>query len=112
MGFLDWRQVAFGAAVFVAAATCVANADDDDLDLRHDGADRAMQGAASGEFMPLATILTSIREKFPGEVVETEFENDDGQFYYEFHILGPDGRIIEIKVDARTGGFLDKRGDD
>lgn len=113
MGFLGWRQVAFGAAVFVAAATCAANADDDDdLDRRHDGADRAMQGAASGEFVPLATILASVREKFAGEVVETEFESGDSHVYYEFHILRPDGRIIEIKVDARSGRFLGKRGDD
>jgi uncharacterized membrane protein YkoI len=110
MGMGKVRSVCVAVAVAVASAG-FALADDDD-DGRHEGAERASRGAASGEFIPLARIVTAVREQYPGKIVETEFESEDGRPYYEFYILGQEGRLIEIKVDARTGRYLDGETDD
>jgi uncharacterized membrane protein YkoI len=104
-----WRNALRAAAIAVAVAVSgFALADDD----RHEEAERASRGAASGEFLPLAEIVAGVRERHPGEIVETEFESHDGRAYYEFHILRQDGRLIEIKVDARSGSYLDAGSDD
>lgn len=79
---------------------------------RHKDAERASRGAHSGELMPLARIVAAVRERYQGEIVETEFESEDGRSYYEFHILQPNGHLIEIKVDARDGRYLKMQSDD
>jgi uncharacterized membrane protein YkoI len=85
---------------------------DDEHERRHDDAERASRGAQSGEFMPLARIVAAVRAQYQGKIVETEFESEDGPPYYEFHILQPDGHLIEIKVDARSGRYLKMQSDD
>jgi uncharacterized membrane protein YkoI len=105
-----WRL--FFSVVCVLAAAGTAVADDDELERRHQDAERASRAAISGEFLPLARIVTKLRARFPGEIVETELESEDGHPYYEFHVLQPDGRVIEIKVDARSGRYLAGATDD
>jgi uncharacterized membrane protein YkoI len=85
---------------------------DEEHEGRREDAERASRGAESGEFMPLARIVAAVRERYPGEIVETEFETEGGRPWYEFHILQPDGHLIEIKVDARSGRYLKLHSDD
>ena len=85
---------------------------DDEFDRRHEDAERASRAATAGEFVPLAKIVTTLRARYPGEIVGTELEAEGGRPYYEFHILRPDGRVIEIKVDARSGRYLTGKTDD
>lgn len=99
---------AFALAV---AMTGWAHADEDHQS-RHEDAERASRGAESGEFVPLARIFTAVRARYQGEIVETEFESRHDTPYYEFHILQPDGHLIEIKVDARNGRYLTMQDDD
>jgi uncharacterized membrane protein YkoI len=95
-------------AVGVAGATLA-----DEHEGRHEEAERASRGARSGEFLPLAKIVAAVRERYEGEIVETEFESDNSDRpYYEFHILRPDGHLIEVKVDARSGRYINVRSDD
>lgn len=86
----------------------------DEHEGRHEEAERASRAAKSGEFLPLAKIVAAVRQRYEGEIVETELESDDDELpYYEFHILRPDGHLIEVKVDARSGRYLEMRsGDD
>ena len=109
MGLVSVRSVCLAAALTVTAAGFAA-ADDDEG--RHEGAARASRAAANGEFVPLAKIVAAIRERYPGRIVETEFESAAGRPYYEFHILAQDGRLIEIKVDARDGRYIAGQTDD
>jgi len=106
---LAWRFLFAVLSVLAAADMAVA---DDDLKRRHSDAERASRAAVSGEFVPLARIVTKLRARYPGEIVETELESEDGHPYYEFHVLQPDGRVIEIKVDARSGRYLAGATDD
>ena len=61
---------------------------------------------------PGTTIVATVRSKFAGEIVATEFEGKGGRPYYEFHLLAEDGRLTEVKVDARNGRILGREPDD
>jgi len=103
------------AVVLTAAMAGIAHADSDgdhDNDGRHEAAERASRGAERGELVPLAAIMATVRSKFAGEIVTTEFESKAGRPYYEFHLLAEDGRLTEVKVDARNGRILGREQDD
>lgn len=46
----------------------------------------------------------------PGEILDSELENDDGVMIYEFEIQQGDG-IREVEVDANTGAILENKID-
>ncbi len=56
-----------------------------------------------GEIRPLSQILESLRGKVPGEVVRVEVERRKGRWLYEFRVIGPNGRLLEVHVDASSG---------
>ena len=82
----------------------VAMADDDYIEAR-----RLLD---SGEILPLEVILKSVRQIFPGKVLEVELEKEGHQIVYEIEILGDDGVIKEIDIDAKTGKQLFSKEDD
>lgn len=88
----------------VALSTPAAFADDDD---DHERARRAVQ---AGEVLPLRTILDHVARDFPGDVIETELEESDGAFIYEIKVISPEGRVMKIHYNARTGSVLRVKG--
>lgn len=82
----------------------VAKADDDYIEAR-----RLLD---SGEILPLEVILKNVRHIFPGKVLEIELEKEDKQIVYEIEILGDDGVIKEIYINAKTGKLLFTKEDD
>lgn len=84
----------FALLVVVAPA----GADED-----HEDAYRALQ---AGEVLSFDAVLEKLRDRFPGEVVEVEFERSGGVWVYELEMLMPDGRMLEIYADARSGAVL------
>lgn len=71
-----------------------------------DSGDAARAAVERGEILPLARILAEVQRVHPGQLVETELEIEDGMHIYEIEILTPDGRLIEVEVDAATGAIL------
>ena len=67
--------------------------------------DYAREALRRGEIQPITRILPAVQQRVPGDVIEIELEaHDDGRrIEYEIKILTSSGRIIEVKVDARTG---------
>lgn len=61
--------------------------------------------------LPLARILEIARGRVPGEVIDVDFDEDDGVAEYEVEILTPAGRKIEIRIDAHRGSVLEVEGD-
>ncbi len=82
----------------------VAMADDDYIE--------AKRLLDSGEVLSLEVILKKVRQIFPGKVLEVELEKEDEQIVYEIEILGGDGVIKEIYIDAKTGKLLLTKEDD
>ncbi|MGV3695276.1 MAG: PepSY domain-containing protein [Paracoccus marcusii] len=72
----------------------------------------ARQAVDRGDMLPLEKILARIEARHPGRIVEVELEDEDGLWLYEIEVLTPEGRLIEIELDARTGAILGYEEDD
>ena len=64
--------------------------------------DEAREAVKQGLVRPLEEVLTEVRKTIKGDIVEIEFEKDDGRFIYEIEYVAPDGHLMEIKIDAKT----------
>lgn len=95
--------------LILAMAIVPAHADDDD-DRKQ--ADRARQGALTGQIMPLSRLADAVLARYPGRLIEVELDSDDGIQVYEIKILQPDGRVLEMEVDAHTAAILEVDVDD
>ena len=96
------RLVAVTAAALMlsTAVAAPALAGDDD----HVAARQAMQ---RGEILPLPRILTAAQAAAPGDVIEVELDRHRGAWRYEVKILTSTGRVLEVKLDARTAAVLE-----
>ncbi len=66
----------------------------------------------SGEILSLEVILGNVRQIFPGKVLEVELEKEGHNIVYEIEVLGDNGVIKEIYIDAKTGKLLLTKEDD
>lgn len=82
----------------------VARADDDHIEAR-----RLLD---AGEILPLESILRNVREKFPGKILEVKLEREDQEIAYEVEVLGDDGVVTEVYINATTGKVLSSKEDD
>lgn len=76
-------------------------------DRDHDRARRAVQ---AGEVLPLRTILDNAARDFPGDVIETELEEEHGRPIYEIKLISPQGQVMKVIYDARDGSVLKVKG--
>lgn len=91
--------------VLVAAGGFAASSDERD-DEDHEDHEEAYRALQEGQTKPLAEILAAVEEQFDDEVVGVEFEREGGRYVYELKIVGPDGRLREVYVDALTAEIL------
>jgi uncharacterized membrane protein YkoI len=74
---------------------------------RRDADHEAVRGALMrNEILPLSRILAIAAERAPGDVLKIELERDRTALVYEVKILARDGRVREVKIDAKTGAVL------
>jgi uncharacterized membrane protein YkoI len=85
------------ATLIVASA---ASADDDQ--------DRAMNALKRSEVLPLERVLPRIEAEFGARLLAIELQSSAQGYIYELEMITPDGRIIQIPVDAATGTVLPK----
>jgi len=81
-----------------------AYADDD-----HEKAKRLLE---SGDILALETVLETVRTIQPGKILEVELESEKGRNIYEIELLTPDGKILELLFDARTGEHISTKNED
>lgn len=74
--------------------------------LADDDHDRALLLRHKGEIMPLTDILTRVAGSYPGQPLEVELKERKPHLAYEIKLLGEDGVVREITVDAVTGNIL------
>lgn len=74
----------------------------------HEAARRALE---QGRALPLAEIRARVARRFPGEMIDVELERSGGRFVYELKVIGADGRLREVYVDATTGEILRSKAD-
>lgn len=88
------------AALLVALPRLHAGEHDD---RRRDEVRRAVD---AGEIKSLADILNTVRAQLPGEVAGVEVERKNGIWLYEFRVVGTNGRLFDVYVDARNGAIV------
>jgi uncharacterized membrane protein YkoI len=69
--------------------------------------ERAADAVATGAVLPLAEVLARLAQTHPGDVIEVELDDEDGIVVYDLDIVTPDGRLLEIEINAATGAVLD-----
>src|SRR3546814_17339068 len=76
------------------------------------GQDDARRAVRSGEARPLAEILSGLRERYPGRVLDADIvERGGGDWTYGIRLLDTSGRVVELDVDARSGRVRRGRGE-
>lgn len=76
----------------------------------HHDQDRARRALEAGEILPLQDILVRVGRDLTGQVIAIELERERGRWIYEIKLLGTDGSIVKLEVDARDGAVLKRRG--
>ena len=74
--------------------------------------DHMRERVRSGEIRPLDRILPDIRRSHPGTFYDAEgpVQGPDGDYRYRLKWMTPEGRIIWLDTDARTGRVLGVEG--
>lgn len=101
-------------AVFLLALPAQASDDDDDggghetsEDSDQDADQERVRTAVDrGEIKSLAVLRRIVLGKVGGNVVSVEFQRKQSRKTYEFRVLRPDGRLVELEIDAVTGIIL------
>lgn len=75
-----------------------------------DDHERARAALREGRILPLERIVESARQRFGGEVLDVDLEDEEDGFRYELKLIAPDGRILKLDYDAATGELLRTRG--
>ena len=65
--------------------------------------DRARDAVRDGQARPLAAILPQIRDRFPGRMLDARLVQRGGGSFYVLKILGTNGQVSEVTVDAASG---------
>lgn len=79
--------------------------------------DRARAAMLRGEVEPLPKALSVLEKHFTGDVIEVELEEEEfadrgPTLIYEMKILSPQGRVIKVKLHAKTLEMLSAVGND
>ena len=74
--------------------------------------DSAKNLKEAGKILSLEQILEKTGESYPGRFLEAELEKTNGMLIYEIEILDKEGKVWELKYDAKTGELLEKEKED
>ena len=91
------------AAGLLLLAAAPALAGDNHKPKDHEAARAAL---SPGEILPLSRILALAATRAPGDVIKVELEDEKGRLIYEVKMLGKDGRVREVELDAKSGAVL------
>ncbi|MED5509057.1 MAG: PepSY domain-containing protein [Pseudomonadota bacterium] len=75
-------------------------------------ADRARMLKQRGDILPLEQVIESAMAVKPGQILETELDEDDGRYVYELEILDDRGQVWELELDASTAELLELESED
>ena len=98
-----WSSLALGVLLVRTPALAGPPAGDDTARIR--------LAVARGTVLPLPRILGIAQRRVPGEVLKVELEEMPDRLGYEVKVLTTDGRVQELRLDARTGAILKVEND-
>jgi uncharacterized membrane protein YkoI len=94
-------------SVVIAVFAAPLKADDD-----HERARRAFE---SGQIVGLNQILRRVHSTYPGKILEVELDERRGSnrgspWVYTVKVLTPQGRVVDLRLDAKTMRIIEVRG--
>ena len=98
--FLRMSLACLVALTLLGAAPAFADSDQD----------RARAAVASGEVKPLGAILKAVRQKYKGQVLDSQLLDLGGRWVYRVRFLTQDGQALDIGVDGKSGQIIDVQG--
>lgn len=99
------------AALALGLAADASRADSEKKGTGRRDHDDVLGARERGGVLPLGEVLTIVRARIDGEIIETEFEIKHGRPVYEFKYVDRQGRVRELYVDARSGTVLKDKPD-
>jgi uncharacterized membrane protein YkoI len=72
--------------------------------------DMALRALEAGEIIALDQVLATLGSTVPGEISEIELERENGNWIYEFKVISPEGHMLKVRVDAKTGKLIKPEG--
>jgi uncharacterized membrane protein YkoI len=109
MSPLSLLSFALGAALFGQQAAVPSDSDCLGADWRQQQGE-ARAKVRSGHLAPLEHVVSEIRRRRPGRLLDACLETDpDGRIIYRVRWAALDGRRVDFRVDAATGAVLKGR---
>ena len=71
---------------------------------------RARDAVTAGEVLPLSAVLGIVRSQFSGRVMDVDLKQRGQSMVYQVKLLTPDGQLMRISVDARSGQIRSVKG--
>lgn len=72
--------------------------------------DRALELRKNRDLIPYGEIAKLAEKKFGGRVVGQSLKDQGGRMVYELRLLKPDGKVMIVVLDAKTGRVIRTRG--
>ena len=72
-----------------------------------DGKDAKVTDLVKDAKVTIEQAIKTASEKVPGTVVEAELEKKHDKTIWEVEVLGADGNVTEVHIDAATGTVID-----
>lgn len=95
------------ALIAVLCASAPQASPDRHDDRHHHDHDRARAALERGEVRPIGEILAGAARAVEGDIVEVELEREHGRWLYELKVIAPDGRVLEVLMDAATASVIE-----
>lgn len=72
----------------------------------HRDRDEIREAVERHEVKPLDEVLATARGEIEGQIVGIEVERRHGAWVYELRVIAPDGRLLDVYVDAATAKII------
>ena len=72
--------------------------------------DRALELRKNSDLVPYGEIARRAVDRFGGRVVGQKLKDENGKPVYELRLLKPDGKVLIVIMDAKTGRVIRTRG--
>jgi len=74
--------------------------------------DKVIELNQQGVIMSLQQIIDKATAIQPGNILETELDEEDGLYIYELEILDDKGQVWELELNAQSGELLEIEQED
>lgn len=72
--------------------------------------DDARDAVRSGRSLPLGAIVNQVKRSQPGRLLDADLSDRGGRLVYRLRWMTPNGNVLNMTVDARSGRVLSVKG--